>query len=113
MNTTDTTTNDVANSNVLMQFVRDRKGNPRGVVVATVNDQNEVTLGWSYTNIKAGDRFNKKRGIDIALGRVKTGTDAQVPHNVQKVSDRMYRRALIYFKKPIQLEKLIDSEFGI
>lgn len=96
-----------------MQFVRDRKGNPRGVVVATLDEQSNVTLGWSYTNIKAGDRFNKQRGIDIALGRVKTGTDAQVPHNVQKVSDRMYRRALIYFKKPIQLEKLIDSEFDI
>lgn len=52
----------------LKQMVRDRNGQPRGYVVATViNDS--VRIGWSYTNTKAGDRFNKTKGFAIALGR--------------------------------------------
>ena len=33
----------------LKQLVRDRKGNPRGMVIATVVN-NTVRIGWSYTN---------------------------------------------------------------
>ena len=37
----------------LVNIVRDRKGNPRGYVVATKLDNGKVGLGWSYVNFKA------------------------------------------------------------
>ena len=84
---------------MLTQFVRDRKGQPRGMVIATVID-NEIRFGWSYTNTKAGDRFNKTRAIQIALGRAEVGMGmtVKIPHAVNKVYARMTPRAFSYFK---------------
>ena len=42
----------------LKQLVRDRKGQPRGMVVATVIN-GSIRFGWSHTNTKSGDRFDK------------------------------------------------------
>lgn len=83
----------------LMQFVRDRKGNPRGVVVATIVD-NQIRYGWSYTNTKLGDRFNKHRGLAIAHGRIDNGWghNVSVPHNVLKSLNHISNRAERYFK---------------
>ena len=83
----------------LMQFVRDRKGNPRGVVVAAIVD-NEVRYGWSYTNTKLGDRFDKRRGLVIAHGRIDNGwgDKTQVPHNVLKSLNHISNRAAKYYK---------------
>jgi len=88
--------------NSLFQFVRDRKGQPRGVVVATVVN-NEIRYGWSYTNTKAGDRFNKQRGIHIALGRIDNGWghNVVIPYNVTKVLNRMANRAEAYYKNVV------------
>jgi len=87
------------NDKSLMQFVRDRNGNPRGVVVAAVIN-NEVRYGWSYTNTKLGDRFNKQRGLVIAYGRIDNGwTDrTQIPHDVVKSLNHIRNRAAKYFK---------------
>jgi hypothetical protein len=90
-------------STVLLQFVREsrgkQKGQPRGVVVATYRN-GKVTLGWSYTNKKMGDSFNKTRGIDNALNRTEfpTGASVQIPHAVNKELDKLSRRAQKYFK---------------
>lgn len=83
----------------LKQMVRDRDGQPRGYVVATViNDT--VRIGWSYTNTKAGDRFDKMKGFAIALGRAENGwgKSVRVPHNVSKSLDRIASRAYHYYK---------------
>jgi len=86
----------------LVQFVRDRKGQPRGMVVATVIDD-QIRIGWSYTNTKLGDRFNKSRALQIALGRAKNGQRNSVttPHSVSKVIEKMQNRAGFYFKNVI------------
>jgi len=81
----------------LMQYVRDRKGNPRGVVIADSLDNN-IRLGWSYANFRAGDKFNKKRGIEIASGRLETGTNQTVPNDVIPILENMAGRAKKYFK---------------
>ena len=81
----------------LMQFVRDRQGQPRGVVIAKkVNGT--VRVGWSFSNKKAGDSFNKKRGIDIATGRVYTTTRSKIPNSVNKVIENMVERSTKYFR---------------
>lgn len=86
--------------NYLTQFVRDRKGNPIGMVVATkMSDENLVRIGWSYTNVKAGDRFKKARGLTIAKDRIHTDTNRKVPHAVLKVvTNGFIARSLGYFK---------------
>lgn len=83
----------------LTQFVRDRNGQPRGLVVATVID-GTVRLGWSYTHVKAGDRFKKEKAYSIAFGRAENGWGDSVtmPHRVSKVYDKMADRASKYFK---------------
>jgi len=83
----------------LKQMVRDRDGQPRGYVIATViNDS--VRVGWSYTNTKLGDRFDKQKGFAIALGRAENGwgKNVRVPHNVCKSLDVMAKRAGRYYK---------------
>lgn len=89
----------------LVQFVRDRKGQPRGMVVATVID-NQIRIGWSYTNTKLGDRFNKSRALQIALGRVENGQSSNVktPHSVSKVIAKMKNRATVFFKNVNHIE---------
>lgn len=83
----------------LTQFVRDRDGQPRGLVVATVIE-GSVRLGWSYTHTKAGDRFDKKKAYTIALGRAENGWGDKVtmPHRVANVYELMALRSLKYFK---------------
>lgn len=85
----------------IVNIVRDRKGNPRGYVVATKLENGKVGLGWSYVNVKAGDRFDKYLGQKIATNRAFTGTDKFVPRDVMKVIERMSTRAVKYFKAPI------------
>jgi len=101
--------------NSLIQFVRDRKGQPRGLVVATIIDD-EIRLGWSYTNTKAGDRFNKNRAFQIALGRAETGQGNNVvtPHSVRRVMDRIAVRAERYYKcyKNVSSRKNILTSFS-
>jgi len=83
----------------LTQFVRDRDGQPRGLVVATVID-GSVRIGWSYTHTKAGDRFDKKKAHKIAFGRAENGwgPKVKVPHRVMNVVELMALRSLKYFK---------------
>ena len=85
----------------LTQFVRNRKGNPIGIVVASkILDADVVRIGWSYTNVKAGDRFNKERGLGIARDRIHTNTNRKVPHAVLNVLDDggFVDRSKHYFK---------------
>jgi hypothetical protein len=88
--------------NSLVQFVRDRDGQPRGLVVATVIDD-KIRLGWSYVNTKAGDNFNKEKAYKIAFGRAehRWGPNVNMPHRVKKVYDNMTNRAVRYFKNGI------------
>ena len=88
-------------NNEIVNIVRDRKGNPRGYVVATKLENGKVGLGWSYVNVKAGDRFDKHLGQLIAANRAVTGTDKFVPRDVMKVITRVSSRAVKYFKAPI------------
>jgi hypothetical protein len=69
------------------------------MVIATVID-NTIRVGWSYTNTKAGDRFNKSRAYQIALGRADTGQGNKVmtPRSVYKVMNKLAVRAERYYK---------------
>ena len=84
----------------LKQFVRDRDGQPRGMVIATVIDDS-IRIGWSYTNTSKGDKFNKQMAFAIALGRAEYGwgKTVKVPNRVQNVYNKMTERAKNYYKE--------------
>lgn len=84
----------------LKQLVRDRNGQPRGMVIATVIDDS-IRIGWSYTNTTKGDRFDKRMAFTIALGRAEFGwgKTVKVPCRVKKVYDKMASRAKNYYKE--------------
>lgn len=90
----------IDNKNIIRQFIRDRKNNPRGFVVA-VRNENEVFYGYSLCN--PIDRFNKALGIKIAIARALSGeyflpicvnTQNDIESNFKKLESR----ALKYFK---------------
>lgn len=77
---------------MLVQYVR-RNGQPCGCVVAL--DRN--VIGWSECNPR--DRFCKKRGKEIAIGRAQTGTNSQPLHpETYEVLELINRRSETYFK---------------
>lgn len=84
--------------NRLMQFVRDNHGDPRGIVVAQSIDD-KIHIGWSFVNKKSGDKFNKERGLQIAIGRIEKNTNSVIPRDVNVVVDIIANRSRAYFKK--------------
>jgi len=74
------------------------RGERRGVVVAMPVD-GKVKIGWSFTNLKAGDTFDKERGLQIAVARISVPTTATIPHDVEPVLKEMKARAKKYFKQ--------------
>jgi hypothetical protein len=75
------------------------RGNRRGVVVALPTGDG-VKFGWSFTNFKAGDIFDKERGLEIAVARtVKPNRKALTPHEVSKTIARLEERSKRYFKQ--------------
>lgn len=75
-----------SNGKVAMQR---EKGLPRGILVAGMIDD-KVCIGWSYTNNKL-DRFDKSRGMDIAVGRMESPSPIEkVPHKVLRELEKSF-----------------------
>lgn len=93
----------IASQNGLVTFLRvtsgKNRGSRRGVVVA-LPVGNEVKFGWSFTNFKAGDKFDKERGLQIAVARtVKPAKIDRVPYDVLNAVTKMEERSKRYFKQ--------------
>ena len=58
---------------IYKQYIRNKDNTPHGVAVLVKTD-NYDHLGYSLVNPKA-DRFEKKRGTDIAMARAFCGRD--------------------------------------
>jgi hypothetical protein len=91
-------------ANAIHEYVRERipsKGKqPVGIIVGTVDSENKIRIGWSKTNWKAGDKFDKGFGKALALHRA-LGWDEQPSLPVQ-MTDQMKRfekRCSKYFKQ--------------
>jgi hypothetical protein len=91
-------------NNTIIKYIHDPRTNAHvGVVAATklTNDPAKVGIGWSFTALKKGDRFNRDKGKMIALNRANTGTGPEVviPRIVQSELLEMRSRAVRYFKQ--------------
>ena len=54
-------------------------------------------MGWAFAHKKAGDGFNKKMALKIAHGRIESGTQKIVPHDVDVVAGSLYQTAKKYY----------------
>lgn len=86
--------------NTLINYIRNKKGEPRGVVVA-VKDKDEVVYGYSLCN--PVDRWNKQQGVKIAIARaLSDGYNLPEASNSAKMVvekfEHLSDRALKYFK---------------
>ena len=89
--------------NKLYKYMRNRKGQLNGVVLATVVN-NTVRTGWSKCNESAGDIFDKERAILIAEGRAKIGLGPNapiIPRGYYSELVKITKRGKNYFKVPV------------
>lgn len=86
--------------NVIKEYIRDEKNNPRGVCVA-VRENDEIFYGFSLCNPE--DKYNKDLGYRIAMNRAQAPT-YQLPaveercQAVLNAFENLEERALKYFK---------------
>jgi len=96
--------------NELIQYVRvsrgKRRGMPRGVVMAIKTPAGKIRLGWSFTNLTAGDKFNKERGLTIARGRANcinlNENHSKIPHDAKPILNKMVARSKAVFNADLE-----------
>lgn len=84
--------------NTIYQRTRDRKNNPKGVLVAK-KIRGSVRIGWSLANFKAGDKFNLQEGLKVAEARATGGEGEPIPNSIQDDYSDFVNRSVRYFFK--------------
>lgn len=88
----------------VIQYVRDKNGSPRGVLVAVKNGDyvgvQGFKIGYSLCNKK--DRFSKKMALDIAIGRAEESDNFDLrkpyPREVENMFVPFFERCKKYYK---------------
>ena len=94
----------------IFEYIRRRKGGKNhkvGIVWGTVVGDNKVIkIGWSKCNLKAGDVFNAKQGMELAKSRAynETPTTTPIPICIHKQIRQFGARCVRYFKDASKLE---------
>lgn len=85
--------------NVLIQFIRNHKGVPYGVLAAVKRGDGEIHINYSLCNTKL-DKFSKEIGKQIAVGRAMRNNDDEqhLPRSLYSVMDKFRQRACKYYK---------------
>ena len=90
----------------IIQYIRAGRGrNPPkankriGVLVGQKDSEGVVRIGWSKANLAAGDTFDAKMGLDIALGRIAhSRANKQIPNSIYPQYAAFALRCSRYFK---------------
>lgn len=85
----------------LISYSRTKHGDPHGVIVAVPRGHSgDFNIG--YAQCRKGDKFSKKMGLNIALGRAEFDTDFHsldnMPHNLRKMLPVFIKRCQKYYK---------------
>lgn len=86
--------------NTIYQYVRNRRGERVGVVLAVKREDETVGFGHSLCAIKLGDTFNLETAFKIALGRAESypHISDEVPRSAKDSWISVQDRAVRYFK---------------
>ena len=81
-------------------YILDNKNQRIGVFAATTNqlNPNEIFIGWSKCNESAGDRFDAKRGVEIAYQRSAKCSISPIPESLKHRYEAFRHRCKKYFK---------------
>ena len=87
-------------NNIIFQYVRNRRREKVGVVVALKRNYNKVGFGYSLCATNRGDKFNPELALNIALGRAEAFPHFadEIPCSVDADMQIIYNRATRYFK---------------
>lgn len=83
---------------MIAEYIRDKNGNKRGLVVALKRDDGHIGIGWSLCNKK--DEFDRDRAWFIAVGRANKGSEREngyLPAGSANAVQDMVTRAFMYF----------------
>jgi hypothetical protein len=85
----------------LISYSRDKNGEPKGVLVA-VPTQHKGDFSIGYAQCRKDDRFSKKMGLKIALGRAVFQPSHysfdNMPHNLRKMLPSFIKRCEKYYQ---------------
>ena len=87
-------------NNVIFQYVRNRRREKVGIVVAMKRSDSQIGFGYSLCATNRGDNFNSELALNIALGRAENFPHFQglVPDSVEKDWMQILDRGARYFK---------------
>ena len=87
-------------NNTIFQYVRNRRREKVGVVVALKRTDNKVGVGYSLCATNRGDKFNPELALNIALGRAEAFPHFadEIPQSVNNDWAIIHDRARRYFK---------------
>ena len=84
----------------LISYYRDKKNNPRGVLVAIPHgNSGDYVIGFSQC--RKSDKFSKDMALKIAIGRAKDEhieTWHNAPHHIRKMLPEFVKRCERYYK---------------
>lgn len=83
---------------MLVQYARNKKGEPTAVLVAEkIESDGPVLIGWAGCD--PHDRFDKRRGLEIARGRIDIGDSGYcIPYRLRRMIPDFEDRCRRYFK---------------
>ena len=91
--------------NIIHEYVYKDKESSReaiGVLAAVpTKDGKVVGIGWSMCNKAANDKFDKKRGLSIAIGRASKLSNAPIPHSLYRNYNKFVDRCGKYYKDKV------------
>ncbi len=102
----------------IVQFIYDNpdKTNRQPIgVLAAIRAQNapDVAIGWSLCKRSAGDRFDKRKGKEIALNRSVLGSGRVVPNSIVQDYIAFAKRAQKYFSDAKVITQVDDKSVDV
>jgi hypothetical protein len=87
-------------NNYIHEYIYDKRRQLKGVwaAVPAKTNSDEVSIGFSLCNTKLGDRFDRKRGLDIAIGRSYLQSSVPIPQSLNEGYNFFRNRCTRYFK---------------
>ena len=87
-------------NNTIFQYVRNRRRQKVGVVVAVKRHDNTIGFGYSLCAVNLGDKFNPELALNIALGRAEAFPHFadEIPSSVENDWSQILHRSERYFK---------------
>jgi hypothetical protein len=87
---------------MLKQYVRDKRGNPIGIMLSNLNEKGELNTGYSVCHKR--DNYNKKKGMMIATARLNNETMQEPPMRIEKEWNDFIDRSHRYWFKVAKKE---------